>query len=65
MDDAENLKTKLALLGIDADVVTVTVPDKGVWQRIRLGPSNCAEDMNKVRVTLKQNGMDATPMRAQ
>lgn len=64
-DDAEKLKAKLALLGIEASTQTVTIPDKGVWHRVRLGPYKNADEMNRARALLKQNGVDATPTRAQ
>ncbi|OGS85787.1 MAG: hypothetical protein A2061_04130 [Gallionellales bacterium GWA2_59_43] len=64
-DDAEKLKAKLALLGYVASIQTVTIPDKGVWHRVRLGPYKNADEMNRVRTTLKQNGVDSTPIPAQ
>ena len=64
-DDAEKLKARLALLGIEASTQTATIPDKGVWHRVRMGPYKNAEEMNHVLSLLKQNGVDATPMRAQ
>ena len=64
-DDAEKLKAKLALLGIEASTQTATIPDKGVWHRVRMGPYKNADEMNQARSLLKQNGVDATPMRAQ
>lgn len=64
-DDAEKLKAKLALLGIEASTQTATIPDKGVWHRVRMGPYKNADEMNRARSLLKQNGVDATPMRAQ
>jgi len=62
-DDAEKLKAKLTLLDMQVSVLTVTIPDKGVWHRVRVGPYKGTEEMNKARNTLKQNGVDATPMR--
>lgn len=64
-DDAEKLKAKLALLGIEASTQTATIPDKGVWHRVRMGPYKNTDEMNRARNLLKQNGVDATPMRAQ
>lgn len=64
-DDAEKLKARLALLGIEASTQTATIPDKGVWHRVRMGPYKNTDEMNRARNLLKQNGMDATPMRAQ
>jgi cell division protein FtsN len=63
--EAENLKAKLALLGIEANIQSATIPDKGVWYRVRLGPYKNADEMNHARSFLKQNGVDSTPMRAQ
>lgn len=63
--DAEKVKAKLAMIGMEASIQTATIPEKGVWHRVRLGPYKSADEMNKVRATLKQNGIDATPIRAQ
>lgn len=65
VNDAENLKAKLALLGVEANIQTATIPDKGVWYRVRLGPYKTADEMNHARGFLKQNGVESTPMRAQ
>lgn len=64
-DDAEKLKARLALLGIEASTQTATIPDKGVWHRVRMGPYKNADEMNHARNLLKQNGVDATPIRVQ
>jgi cell division protein FtsN len=63
--DAEKLKAKLALLGMEAGIQTATIPDKGVWYRVRLGPYKTADEMNHARNFLKQNGVESTPMHAQ
>ncbi len=64
-EDADKLKARLAMLGMEASVQIATIPDKGVVHRVRLGPYKGAVEMNKARMTLKQNGVEATPMRAQ
>jgi len=64
-DDAEKRKAWLAMQGIEAAIQIATIPNKGVWYRVRLGPYMNADEMNKVRNSLKQNGVDATPSRAQ
>lgn len=56
--DADNLKARLALLGIEASIQTTTLPDKGVWHRVRVGPYTSVEELNRTRETLKQNGVD-------
>jgi cell division protein FtsN len=65
VNDAEKLKAKLALLGVEANIQTATIPDKGVWYRVRLGPYKNADDLNHASNFLKQNGVDSTPMHAQ
>ncbi|MBI5436699.1 MAG: SPOR domain-containing protein [Nitrosomonadales bacterium] len=64
-DDADKLKAKLAMLGMEASIQTVTIPDRGVWHRVRLGPYKGTDEMNKTLAALKQNGVEATPMKAQ
>lgn len=58
--DADNLKARLALLGIEANIETSAVPDKGVWHRVRIGPYTSVEELNRTRDTLKQNGVQTT-----
>ena len=57
--DADNLKARLALVGIEASIQTTNLPDKGVWHRVRIGPYADVEELNRVRSVLKQNGVDA------
>jgi cell division protein FtsN len=64
-DDAEKHKARLALLGIEADIQSATIPDKGVWYRVRLGPYKTEDELSRARDFLKQNGVDSTPIRAQ
>ncbi|MBI5626446.1 MAG: SPOR domain-containing protein [Nitrosomonadales bacterium] len=64
-DDAEKLKAKLALLGVEASVQSAAIPDKGVWYRVRLGPYKNEGELNSARSFLKQNGVDSTPIKAQ
>jgi cell division protein FtsN len=58
--DADNLKARLALLGVAAAIQTTALPDKGVWHRVRVGPYTAIEDLNRARETLKQNGIETT-----
>lgn len=54
--DADNMKAKLALQGFEAVVQTATIPEKGVWHRVRVGPLNDITQINKVRSELTTNG---------
>jgi cell division protein FtsN len=58
--DADNLKARLALIGVQASIQTTTLPDRGVWHRVRLGPYGNVEELNRTRDTLKKNGIDTT-----
>jgi len=57
--EADNMKAKLALLGLEAVVQTATVPDKGVWHRVRVGPYNDLDQIAKARSELAKNGFNA------
>lgn len=58
--DADNLKARLALMGIEATVQSADVPDKGVWHRVRIGPFASVDEMSRVRANLAANGIQAT-----
>ena len=58
--DADSLRARLALLGIEARIQTATLPDKGVWHRVRVGPYTSVEELGRTRETLKQNGVETT-----
>lgn len=58
--DADTLRARLALLGIEARIQTATLPDKGVWHRVRVGPYTSVEELDRTRDTLKQNGVETT-----
>lgn len=55
--DAEDQRAKLALMGIEASMQTVAVPDKGTLNRVRLGPYSSAEEMNLVKADLMKRGV--------
>lgn len=61
--DAENLKARLAMLGYEANILTAEIPDKGTLHRVRLGPYPSAEEVNRTRGQLSQNGIPATVIR--
>lgn len=64
-EDADKLKAKLAMLGMEAVIQEVAVPEKGVLHRVRLGPYKNVDEMNKALAVLKQNDITATQIRAQ
>jgi cell division protein FtsN len=58
--DADNLKAKLTMLGVEVGVQEVSIPDKGTMHRVRVGPFARTDEMNRVRNQLAQNGIQAT-----
>jgi cell division protein FtsN len=62
--DADNLKAKLSLLGVDVGIQEVTLPEKGTMFRVRVGPYAKPDEMNRVRNQLAQNGIQATVIKA-
>lgn len=58
--DADNLKAKRALMGVEASVQDIVVPDKGTLHRVRTGPYATPNEMNQVRTLMSQNGVQAT-----
>jgi cell division protein FtsN len=57
--DADNQKARLAILGFESNVEPTNLPDKGTFYRVRLGPYTKVEELNRVRQSLAQNGIDA------
>ena len=57
--DAENLKAQLALAGWEAGVQQGTLPDKGVRYRVRLGPYDNTDELNRIKSELTRKGFDA------
>lgn len=58
--DADNLKARLALMGVEASVQDVVIPDKGTLHRVRTGPYATPNEMNDARTLMSQNGVQAT-----
>ncbi|MEQ1667182.1 MAG: SPOR domain-containing protein [Sulfuriferula sp.] len=58
-EDADNLKARLALMGYEASILAVDIPDKGTWHRVRLGPYKL-DEANKTKDALEQNKITAS-----
>jgi cell division protein FtsN len=64
LSDAEATRAKLALLGFEAAISDRT-SDSGVLHRVRIGPYNQVEAMNKARAKLLDSGVDVAIVRNQ
>ncbi len=55
---ADQLKARVALLGLSADIHSATSVGNEVWYRVRIGPYSDLQSLNGVRSRLKQDGID-------
>ena len=62
--DADNLKARLALAGIEAQIKTAHLPDNRTWHRVRLGPYENAEEAQVVQSILKEMEIQANMIRS-
>ena len=58
--EADNQKARLAILGYDSSVEPANLPDKGTWYRVRMGPYQKLDEINRIRQSLAQNGIEAS-----
>ena len=56
--DAENLKAQLALAGWEAAIQQGALPDKSVRFRVRLGPYDNTDELNRIKTDLARKGFD-------
>lgn len=59
-EDADNLRAKLALDGIEAQIQTAQLPDNKVWHRVRLGPFKSVDEVGRAKAQLKKNQIEGT-----
>ncbi len=62
-DEADGLKARLALLGIEATVQTVIIRNDDIWYRVRVGPYNTIRDLAQVRNRLNRNDIQFVLLR--
>lgn len=65
IDDAENMKAQLALLGIFASIQPTDLAEKGMLYRVRIGPFNSKADSDRTNTSLRENGIEAQFVRIQ
>ena len=58
-DQADQLKAKIAFLGLAAEIQKVTTASNETWHRVRLGPFSELAALNEARAKLKQQKIDA------
>ncbi|MFW5450785.1 MAG: SPOR domain-containing protein [Methylophagaceae bacterium] len=64
LSDADGFKARLAFLGIESKVQTVTIDNKDTWHRVQVGPIIGRDKVDALQKQLKHNGIDTLLMRA-
>ncbi len=62
--EAENLKAQLALSGLEATVQPVTLQDKSMRYRVRLGPYDSIGELTRVKDDLTKHGVEVAVIKA-
>jgi cell division protein FtsN len=58
-DQADRFKAKLALMGFETDIQTITINNRDTYHRVRVGPYSDLRTLDKARSRLKQEGIEA------
>jgi cell division protein FtsN len=58
-EEADRVKARLALLGIQAEIQRVVINGQDVWFRVRVGPLKAGQQLQNTRNRLNENGMDS------
>ncbi|MGH1538200.1 MAG: SPOR domain-containing protein [Gammaproteobacteria bacterium] len=62
-NEADSLKARLALIGVQANIQSVDV-NKTKWHRVQIGPSNDREALESLRKRLKSSQIDTILLQA-
>lgn len=65
INDAENMKAQLALLGVFASIQPIDSAEKGTIYRVRIGPFDNKSDSDRTGFSLRENGIEAQLVRIQ
>jgi len=60
--EADQVRARLALQGVESKVQKVTV-DTDTWHRVRIGPITNLDQLNRIRTRLRQADVDALVIR--
>lgn len=63
--DADGFRAKLALLGIESKVQTVTIDNKDTWHRVQIGPIAGRDKADGLQRQLRENQIDSLLLRTQ
>ena len=60
---AERFKAELGMMGMQTSIQKVTVNNKETYHRVRVGPFETLDQLDRTRQTLKKKGIDSTPIK--
>lgn len=61
--EAERMRAELALLGVIASIQTTQSDERGTWHRVRIGPFSKIDEVDQIRASLQENGIEANFVR--
>ncbi|MDE3020224.1 MAG: SPOR domain-containing protein [Pseudomonadota bacterium] len=59
-NEANDIKARLALLGVESSIETVSLPDGSIWHRVRIGPINSLTKLKTLQQLLSKNSIATT-----
>ncbi len=62
-EQADRFKAELILLGLETSIQTVTINNTDTYHRVRVGPYQQLDMLNKTRLLLNKQGVDSTLIR--
>lgn len=63
LDDADGMRARLALLGLEAVVQTVAIDGEAAWHRVRAGPYTELRALNRARIRLRENQIESLALK--
>lgn len=64
LSDADAYRAKLAFLGVESKVQTVTIDNKDTWHRVQIGPIAGRAQADALQKQLRENAIDSLLLRA-
>lgn len=63
LEDADRLKARLALMGLQSSIQTVSIDGTETWHRVRVGPFAGRGELDQARATLQHNNIESMALK--
>ena len=63
LEDADRLKARLAFLGLESSIQTVSIDGTETWHRVRVGPYSGRAELDAARARLAENQYESLVLR--